>query len=78
MKLVITIATIILSLVTLFLGFIFVKSITYSYNSEGRYFEEDSATVHHEQAVAVYGILFFCGLILTLVTLYKTRKVFYK
>jgi hypothetical protein len=54
MKLVLTIGTIIFSLMTLFLGFIFVQSLTFPYNSEGRYFDEASATVHHEQAVGVY------------------------
>lgn len=78
MKLVMTIVTIILSLLTIFLGFIFVKSLTYAYNSEGRYFEEASATVHHEQSEPVYGLLFTCCLIVTLVTIYKTRKAFYK
>jgi hypothetical protein len=78
MKLVMTIGTVLLSLITFFLGFVFMKSLTYPYNSEGRYFDEDSATVHHEQAVTAYGIMFFCGLLLTLVMLYKTRKVFYK
>jgi hypothetical protein len=76
MKLVLTIGTIILSFVTLFLGFVFAKSLTYPYNSEGRYFDEASATVHHEQAVGIYGIMVFCGLVLTLLTLCKTRKVF--
>jgi hypothetical protein len=78
MKLVLTIGLIILSLVTLFLGFVFVQSLKYAYNSEGRYFDEASATVHHEQAVGVYGVLFFCVLMVTLVTAYKTRKVFIK
>jgi hypothetical protein len=78
MKLVLTIGTIIFSLMTLFLGFIFVQSLTFPYNSEGRYFDEASATVHHEQAVGVYGVLFFCVLMITLVIFYKTRKVFYK
>ena len=73
-----TIVTIILSLLTIFLGFVFVDSLKYAYNSEGRYFDEASATVHHEQAEPVYGLLFTCCLIVTLVTLYKTRKVFYK
>jgi hypothetical protein len=78
MKLIMTIGSIILSLMTLFLGFVFVDSLTYAYNSEGRFFDEGSATVHHEQAVGVYGVLFICCLIVTLVTIYKTRKVFYK
>ena len=76
MKLVLTIGSIILSLVTLFLGLVFVQSLRYPYNSEGRYFDEASATVHHEQAEPVYGLLFACCTIVTLVTLYKTRKVF--
>lgn len=78
MKLLMIIGTIILSLATLFLGFVFVKSLTYPYNSEGRYFDEASATVHHDQAVVVYGLIFFCVLVITLVAIYKTRKVFYK
>ena len=78
MKLVLTIGLIILSLVTLFLGFVFVQSLTFPYNSEGRYFDDASATVHHEQSEPVYGLLFTCCLIVTLVTLYKTRKAFYK
>ena len=78
MKLVMIIGTAILSLVTIFLGFVFVKSLTYPYNSEGRYFDEASATVHHDQAVGVYGLLFFSVLIITLVIVYKTRKAFYK
>jgi hypothetical protein len=76
MKLVLTIGSIIFSFLTLFLGYVFVQSLTYPYNSEGRYFDEASATVHHEQAVGVYGVLFFCVLMITLVTAYKTRKVF--
>ena len=78
MKLVLTIGAIILSLMTLFLGFVFVQSLMFPYNSEGGYFDEASATVHHEQAVGVYGVLFFCVLMITLVTAYKTRKIFYK
>lgn len=78
MKLVMTIGTVLLSLITIFLGFIFVKNLRHPYNSEGRYFDEVSATVHHEQSEPVYGLLFTCCLILTLVTLYKTRKAFYK
>jgi NADH:ubiquinone oxidoreductase subunit 5 (subunit L)/multisubunit Na+/H+ antiporter MnhA subunit len=78
MKLVLTIGSIVLSLMTLFLGFVFVKSLRYPYNSEGRYFDEASATVHHEQSEPVYGLLFTCCTIVTIVTLYKTRKAFYK
>lgn len=78
MKLFLTIGSIVLSLMTLFLGFVFVNSLTYSYNSEGRYFEEATATVHHEQGEPVYGLLFTCCFIVTIVTLYKTRKTFLK
>lgn len=78
MKLVMTIMTIILSLMTLFLGYVFVTNLKHPYNSEGRYFDEASATVHHEQAEPVYGLLFTCCTIVTIVTFYKTRKAFYK
>ena len=70
------ILTIILSLVTLFMSIVFVNRLTLSYNSEGRYFDESSLIVYHKQAVAVYGLLFFSGLVLTLLAFYKTRKHF--
>lgn len=78
MKIAFTILTIILVLVTLLIAMVFVNRLTLSYNSEGRYFDESSSTVYHEQAVTVYGLLFFSGLVLTLLTFYKTRKAFYK
>ena len=73
-----TILTIILFLVTVLMSFVFVNRLTLSYNSEGRYFDESSLTVYHKQAVAVYGLLLFIGLVLTLLAFYKTRKAFYK
>jgi cell division protein FtsX len=78
MKIAMTILTIILSLVTVLISFVFVNRLTFSYNSEGRYFDESSLIVYHKQAVAVYGLLFFIGLVLTLLAFYKTRKAFYK
>ena len=78
MKISFSILTIILALVTLFIAIVFVSRLTLSYNSEGSYFDENSSTVYHEQAVIVYGLLFFCGLALTRLTFYKTKKVFYK
>jgi hypothetical protein len=78
MKIVFTILTIVLMLVTLYIAIVFVYRLTLSYNSEGRYFDESSLAVYHEQAVTVYGLLFFSGLVLTLLTFYKTRKAFDK
>ena len=76
MKIIFTILTIILALVTLLIASIFVNRLTLSYNSEGRYFDESSLTVYHEQGVSVYGLIFLSGLVLTLLTLYKTKKTF--
>ena len=78
LKIAFTILTITLVLVTLITAMVFVNRLTLSYNSEGRYFDESSLTVYHEQAIPFYGILFVCVLILTLLTFYKTRKLFYK
>jgi hypothetical protein len=78
MKMIFTLLTIILALPTISIAIIFVNRLTLSYNSEGRYFDESSLTVYHEQAVTVYGCLFFSGLVLTLLTFYKTRKAFYQ
>ena len=71
-----TILTLILSLVTLLMSFVFANRLTFSYNSEGRHFDESSLIVYHKQAVTVYGLLFFSGLVLTLLAFYKTRKLF--
>ena len=78
LKITATILTAFFALVTLFIVFTFINTSSYSYNSEGRYFDENSLTVYHEQAVPVYGLLSFIGIALTLLAIYKTRKTFYK
>jgi uncharacterized membrane protein YjgN (DUF898 family) len=78
MKIGLTMLTIILALLTLFIAIGFVHRLTLSYNSEGTYFDENTFSVYHEQAVTVYGILVFIGLVLTLLLFYKTKKAYYK
>lgn len=63
MKVPFSILTIILALATLLNAIVFISRLTLSYNLQGSYFDENSSTVYHEQAVTVYGLLFFCGLV---------------
>ena len=45
----------------------FVKRLILPYTSEGRYFDEKSVVVYHEQAIISYGILsllLVCGILL--------------
>ena len=77
-KIALTISTVIMAIITLFIAIVFLNRLALSYNSEGKYFDENSSTVYHEQAIAVYGLLFFVGTSLTLLALYKTRRTFYK
>lgn len=46
-------------------GWIFIKRLLLPYNSEGRYFDAESSVVYHQQAVIVYGLLFFILLLMT-------------
>ena len=78
MKTVLTISTITMALVTILIAIVFVNRLTLPYNSEGRSFDESSLTVYHEQAITAYGLFLLSGLLLTLLTFYKTRKAFYK
>lgn len=44
---------------TAFLGLTFYNRLKMPYNTEGNYFEENSALVYHEQSVLVWGLVFF-------------------
>jgi hypothetical protein len=44
-----------------------------NYNTEGNYFDENSAVVYHEQAVFVYGILAFVSLLVTTLTIWRLK-----
>jgi hypothetical protein len=43
--------------ITLFFILTFIIRNSYSYNSEGNYFDESSSIVYHEQSVVVYFLL---------------------
>lgn len=59
----------------LIFAFSFIKRSALSYNSEGNYFDERSATVYHEQSVAVFALLSVVSFGVTLlVGYYSFRK----
>lgn len=76
MKVLMTILTVVLVLVTLLLTYAFIDSLILPYNSEGNYFDENSMVVYHQQDVEAYGFLTFIAIILTSLAVYKTKKVF--
>ena len=76
MKVVMTTLTVVLVLVTLTLTYAFITSLTLTYNSEGNYFDESSMVVYHQQDVEAYGFLSFVAVVLTSLSVYKTKKVF--
>lgn len=66
--------------ITTILIITFVKRLNMDFNSEGRYFDEDSLVVYEEQSKMVYGFLSFLFLMLSLYILkitfnsYKVKK----
>jgi hypothetical protein len=45
------------------------------FNSEGRYFDEETMTVYKESSVLVYGLITMCVFILTAIVGLITRQV---
>jgi len=75
-RIVLTIITTTLALITISFLLTLETRLSLSYNSEGNYFDENSATVYSEQAVIVYAILSILFLALTTFLTYLTIKAF--
>ena len=73
-RIVLTITTSILTILTVIFGLAFISTITLPYNSEGNYFDESSMVVYHKQTMEVYGILTFLLFALTIISAYLTIK----
>ncbi|MGX7666400.1 hypothetical protein [Flavobacterium pedocola] len=73
-----TIGTAALTVITILLVLVFAERLALNYNSEGNYFDENTAIVYHEQAVLVYGILSVLFLGMTLLLTCLTIKTFKK
>ena len=67
------ILTIFTSVLTFIFSLTFFNRIRMNYNTEGNYFDENSAVVYHEQAVFVYGILAFVLLLVTTLTIWRLK-----
>lgn len=60
----------ILLLLFIFNGYFFLKTYHLPYNDQGRYFDEESSLVYHEQSVPIYG---FSTFILLLLLIWVTK-----
>ena len=67
------ILTIFTSVLTFIFSLTLFNRIRMNYNTEGNYFDENSAVVYHEQAVFVYGILAFVSLLVTTLTIWRLK-----
>ena len=56
------------------IGWVFIKRIRLPYNSEGRYFDEGSGVVYHQQAVVVYGLLSIIVLAIIVGVVYRLSR----
>ncbi len=61
---------VILLLLFIFNGYFFLKTYHLPYNDQGRYFDEESSLVYHEQSVPIYG---FSALILLLLLIWVSK-----
>ena len=78
-KIILTFFTTILVILTVQFLLIYKNRLSLTYNSEGNFFNESSATVYHEHEVLVYGLitlfLFILTLIFTILTLKNYKKI---
>jgi hypothetical protein len=73
-RIILTFCCIFLTICTFILVLAFKTHFNLPYNSEGNYFDENSATVYKEQAVLVYGLLAIIFFGMTLLILNITIK----
>jgi len=62
------------ALTTIITGSLFIDRLTYPYNEQGRYFDEDSATVYTRQSLQVIGIFALLSLLLFILSLIRYRR----
>jgi len=67
------ILTIFLIILTTIFACTFFNRLTMDYNSEGSYFDKNSAVVYYEQALFIYGIIAFVFFCLTLFAIWKLK-----
>lgn len=76
MKSILVLITSATALATVGMGFIWLRLSALPYNSEGRYFDEVTGLVYHEQSVEVYALITVALLILTGLGSLMTLKSF--
>lgn len=71
-----TILNIILSILFILFALFFIQSISFEYNSDGNYFDENSMVNYHQQSILVYGMLtLFTLLIIFFINYHKIKGV---
>ena len=75
-KILLILITSVLTILTAICGLAFLNRLTLSYNSEGRYFDENKMIVYHQQSIIGYGFLTFIFLMATIFFAYWTIQKF--
>lgn len=75
-KIILTTFTVILVILTVQFSLIYKNRLFIAYNEEGRFFDESTTTVYHQQAVFVYGLIALFFLILTVIFTIWTFKTY--
>ena len=69
-----TVLLIFTAILTILFSLIYKDRLNLEYNEEGRFFDENTATVYHQQAVSVYGLIALFFFILTLIFIKRIFK----
>lgn len=64
-----------LTISTLISCWTFIKRLALDYNSEGKFFDENTNVVYYEQAVLIYGIISFVLLVFLIIVGWNYKKI---
>ncbi len=78
MKYLILTATIIISLLSFWLGCLYFGRVFLDYNSEGRYYSVEEGTVYLEQTCEVFGVLTIVGIVISSLLVICSYRYFKK
>ncbi len=73
-KIILIVSTTLLTILTIVFFMTFIDRLTFPYNSEGSYFDENNSVVYYQQSIIAYGLLTFILLLTTIISTYFMIK----